>query len=81
MNIDKYESKITIEEKSFDDTNNKFNPEREYSRAKNIAIRFDIGLSTVWYYAKNGKIKKYKVSSRVTLFDVEEVRRCLIKSA
>lgn len=42
-------------------------------RAKQIAKEFGIGLSTVWLYAKEGKLSPIKVSSRVTVFDSAEV--------
>ena len=42
-------------------------------RAKKIAEEFGIGLSTVWLYAKEGKLTPIKVSSRVTVFDTQEV--------
>ncbi len=42
-------------------------------RAKLIAEKFGVGLSTVWLYAKEGKLTPIKVSSRVTVFDTNEV--------
>ena len=42
-------------------------------RAKQIAKEFSIGLSTVWLYAKEGKLTPICVSSRVTVFDTEQV--------
>lgn len=42
-------------------------------RAKRIASEFGIGLSTVWLYAKEGKLTPIKVSERVTVFDTDEV--------
>lgn len=42
-------------------------------RAKKIAEEFGIGLSTVWLYAKEGKLTPIKVSNRVTVFDTAEV--------
>lgn len=42
-------------------------------RAKQVADEFGIGLSTVWLYAKEGKLTPIKVSSRVTVFDTQEV--------
>ncbi len=42
-------------------------------RAKQLALHIGIGLSTVWRWAKQGKIKPYKISSGVTVFDIEEV--------
>lgn len=42
-------------------------------RAKKIAEEFGIGLSTVWLYAKEGKLTPIHVSPRVTVFDTQEV--------
>lgn len=42
-------------------------------RAKQVANEFGIGLSTVWLYAKEGKLTPIKVSNRVTVFDTDEV--------
>lgn len=42
-------------------------------RAKQIASEFGIGLSTVWLYAKEGKLTPIHVSPRVTVFDTQEV--------
>ena len=42
-------------------------------RAKGISKKFGIGLSTVWLYAKEGKLTPIHVSPRVTVFDTQEV--------
>ena len=42
-------------------------------RAKQIADEFGIGLSTVWLYAKEGKLTPINVIPRVTVFDTAEV--------
>ncbi|MCT7595942.1 helix-turn-helix transcriptional regulator [Aliarcobacter butzleri] len=42
-------------------------------RAKELAEYLGIGLSTVWKWAKDGKIKAYNLSRGVTVFDIEEV--------
>lgn len=44
----------------------------KYLRAKEMASYLNIGLSTVWLYAKQGKLTPKKISDRVTLFSVEE---------
>lgn len=46
----------------------------EKLRAKDIAYRYKIGLSTVWLYSKQGKLTPIKVTSGVTVFDIIEVR-------
>ena len=43
-----------------------------YLRAKEAAKYLGVGLSTVWYYSKQGKIKPIKMSERVTVFKREE---------
>ena len=42
-------------------------------RAKELAEYLGIGLSTVWKWVKDGKIKAHKISVGVTVFDIEEV--------
>ena len=50
----------------------------KFMRAKELAQHLGIGLSTVWLYAKQGKITSKKISDRVTLFEVAEVEKALI---
>ncbi|OCL95669.1 helix-turn-helix transcriptional regulator [Aliarcobacter thereius] len=50
----------------------------KYMRAKQLALHLGIGLSTVWAYAKQGKITAKKISDRVTVFDVVEVEKALL---
>lgn len=42
-------------------------------RAKELALHIGVGLSTIWRWAKEGKIRPYKISSGVTVFDIDEV--------
>jgi len=42
-------------------------------RAKEVAEYVGIGISTVWLYAKQGKLTPIRVSPRVTVFDIEEI--------
>jgi hypothetical protein len=42
-------------------------------RAKGVSSRYSVALSTVWLYAKQGKITAKKVSPRVTVFSIEEL--------
>lgn len=37
-------------------------------RAKEVSEYMGIGLSTVWYWVKIGKIKSYRIGDRVTIF-------------
>lgn len=49
--------------------------EKENFRAKETAIYLGVGLSTVWLYAKQGKIIPIKLSNRVTIFKKEDLDR------
>lgn len=42
-------------------------------KARNIAKHFNIGLSTVWLYAKQNKLKATKISKGCTVFDTKQV--------
>ena len=42
-------------------------------RAKELAEYLGIWLSTVWKWAKEGKIKAHNISKGVTVFDINEV--------
>lgn len=42
-------------------------------RAKEAHKYLGVGLSTLWYYVKQGKIKTYKLSDRVTIFKKDEL--------
>jgi len=42
-------------------------------RAKEVAEYLGIALSTVWLFAKQGKLTPIRVSPRVTVFDIEEI--------
>lgn len=44
-------------------------------RAREVARTYGIGLSTVWYFVRLGKLKSYKVTAGTTVFDVEELER------
>ena len=42
-------------------------------RPKEAAEYIGVGLSTIWRYAKQGKLKPYKLSDRVTIFKKEDL--------
>lgn len=44
-------------------------------RAKELAKYLGVGLSTVWLYSKQGKITPIKISDRVTVFSIDEVKK------
>lgn len=44
-------------------------------RAKEAAIYLGCGLSTIWLYAKQGKITAIKLSDNVTIFQKKDLDR------
>lgn len=50
----------------------------KYLRPKELAEYLGIGLSTVWLYTKQEKIKRIKISQKVTVFQVDEVEKALL---
>lgn len=46
---------------------------KKYLRAKEVAEYLGIGMSTVWLYAKQGKLNPKKISSRVTVFNIDNI--------
>jgi excisionase family DNA binding protein len=51
----------------------KYNAGKKYLRAKEVAKYMGIGLSTVWAYAKEGKLTAKKISTRVTVFSIDDI--------
>ncbi len=45
----------------------------KYLRAEHIATLYPIGESTVWLWAKQGKLTPLRISKGVTVFDADEV--------
>ena len=54
---------------------------KEYYRAKEAAEYLGIGKSTVWLYAKQGKLHPVKLSDRVTVFTKNDLDGLLTKEA
>ncbi|QKE29842.1 hypothetical protein AACT_2775 [Arcobacter acticola] len=48
-------------------------------RAKELAEYLGVGLSTIWLYAKQKKITAYKISDKVTVFNIDEVEIALFR--
>jgi len=46
---------------------------KKYLRAKEVSEYLGIALSTVWAYAKDGRLTPKKLSPRVTVFSIEEI--------
>ena len=44
-------------------------------RPKEAAEYLGIGLSTVWLYSKQGKLKPIKLSEKVTVFSIDEINK------
>jgi len=51
----------------------KYNARKKYLRAKETAEYLSVGLSTVWLYAKQGRLTPKHISKRVTVFSIEEI--------
>jgi len=49
----------------------------KFLRAKDLSKHLSIGLSTVWLYVKQDRIKPLKLSSNVTVFEVAAVEKAL----
>lgn len=49
--------------------------EEKHFRAKKASMYLGVGLSTVWLYAKQGKLNPIKLSDRVTIFLKEDLDR------
>ena len=47
--------------------------EKRYYRAKELAVYLGVSITTVWNYAKEGKLTPKKLSSQATVFDVKEL--------
>ena len=46
---------------------------KKFIRAKEVVEMYGIPESTLWYYVRNGKLKRKKISERVTLFSVADL--------
>ncbi len=49
--------------------------EKRYYRAKEIAVYLGVSITTIWNYAKKGKLTSKKLSDSVTVFDIKEVEK------
>ncbi len=48
---------------------------KKFLRPKEVALRCGIGLSTVFHYARQGKLTAKKISKRVTVFSIDDVEK------
>ena len=53
----------------------KYIPKKKYIRAKEVASVYEIPLSTLWWNVRQGNITTKKVSSRVTLFNIDDIEK------
>lgn len=49
--------------------------EKRYYRAKELAVYLGVTITTVWNYAKDGRLTPKKLSSQATVFDIREVEK------
>ena len=47
--------------------------ETRFLRVKQAALYLSVGVSTIWLYAKQGKLHPVKLSDRVTVFKKEDL--------
>jgi len=47
--------------------------EKRYYRAKELAVYLGVSITTIWNYAKEGKLTAKKLSEQATVFDIKEV--------
>lgn len=47
-------------------------------RAKELAEYLGVGVSSIFRWRKQGKIKAYKLSAGVTVFDIDEIKENLL---
>ncbi|PHS58814.1 MAG: DNA-binding protein [Sulfurimonas sp.] len=47
--------------------------EKRYYRAKELAEYLGVSITTIWNYAKDGKITPKKLSAHATVFDIKEI--------
>ena len=52
--------------------------EKRYYRAKELAVYLGVSITTVWNYAKEGKLTAKKLSTQATVFDIKEVDKLFI---
>ena len=50
---------------------------KKYYRANEVKELLSIGLSTVWMYAKEKKLNPIRISSRVTVFHIDDINKLL----
>lgn len=47
--------------------------EKRYYRAKEVAVYLGVSITTVWNYAKDGRLHAKKLSEHATVFDIKEI--------
>ncbi len=49
--------------------------EKRYYRAKEVAVYLGVSITTIWNYAKEGKLTAKKLSTQATVFDIKEIEK------
>ena len=49
--------------------------EKRYYRAKELSVFLGVSITTIWNYAKEGKLTPKKLSNHATVFDIQEVEK------
>ena len=49
--------------------------EKRYYRARELAVYLGVSITTIWNYAKDGKLTAKKLSTQATVFDIQEVNK------
>ncbi|NQY24926.1 MAG: helix-turn-helix domain-containing protein [Campylobacteraceae bacterium] len=52
---------------------------KKYYRAKELAEYLSCGVSSIWRFNKQGKIKAYKMGGNITVFNIDEIEKDFIK--
>lgn len=47
--------------------------EKRYYRARELAVYLGVSVTTIWNYARAGKITAKKLSDSATIFDIKEI--------
>jgi len=49
--------------------------EKRYYRAKEVAKYLGVSITTIWNYAKDGRLTPKKLSEHATVFDIKEIEK------
>jgi len=57
------------------DTEKRVVIKQQYMRAREIADNYPIGLSTIWDWAKKGRLTPIKITDGMTVFSTNEIEK------